>query len=58
MKVYISNYRDHWLSPYTIIEKVLFWRKKDILLFGIIHFNICLMVLMKKKEVGGQQKKI
>lgn len=34
MKVYISNYRDHWLSPYTIIEKVLFWRKKDILLFS------------------------
>lgn len=25
MKVYISNYRDHWLSPYTILEKVLFW---------------------------------
>lgn len=25
MKVIISNYRDHWLSPYTILEKVLFW---------------------------------
>lgn len=27
MKVYISNYRNHWLSPYTILEKVFFWRK-------------------------------
>lgn len=27
MKVYISNYRNHWLSPYTIMEKVLFWKK-------------------------------
>ena len=37
MKVWISNYRDHWISPYTIIEYVFFWtdwskcgRKKDI----------------------------
>ena len=29
MKVYISNYRDHWISPYTILEKVFFWRKID-----------------------------
>ncbi len=27
MKVYINNYRHHWLSPYTIMEKVLFWKK-------------------------------
>ena len=27
MKVYINNYRGHWLSPYTIMEKVLFWKK-------------------------------
>ena len=27
MKVYISNYRDHWISPYTIMEKLLFWKK-------------------------------
>lgn len=26
MKVYISKYRDHWLSPYTVLEKVLFWK--------------------------------
>jgi len=27
MKVYISNYRDHWISPYTVMEKFFFWRK-------------------------------
>ena len=31
MKVYINNYRDHWFSPYTILEKVCFWEKdKDV----------------------------
>lgn len=29
MKVYISKYRSHWLSPYTILEKVFFWREID-----------------------------
>jgi hypothetical protein len=29
MKIYINNYRDHWLSPYTILEKVFFWREID-----------------------------
>jgi len=29
MKVYISNYRDHWLSPYTILEHICFWRVYD-----------------------------
>jgi hypothetical protein len=29
MKVYISGYRDHWLSPYTVLEKVLFWKDWD-----------------------------
>lgn len=29
MKVYINNYRSHWLSPYTILEKVFFWREID-----------------------------
>lgn len=28
MKVFINSYRDHWLSPYTILEKVFFWKKK------------------------------
>lgn len=28
MKVYINKYRNHWLSPYTILEKVFFWKKE------------------------------
>ena len=27
MKVYISGYRHHFLSPYIILEKFFFWRK-------------------------------
>ena len=31
MKVYISKYRNHWISPYTILEKVCFWENdKDV----------------------------
>jgi hypothetical protein len=31
LKVYISKYRYHWISPYTILEKVCFWEKdKDV----------------------------
>ena len=29
MKVWIGKYRDHWLSPYTILEKICFWRVYD-----------------------------
>lgn len=29
MKVYISAYRYHWISPYTILEKVCFWEKDN-----------------------------
>ena len=29
MKIYKSNYRSHWLSPYTILEKIFFWREID-----------------------------
>lgn len=25
MKVYISNYRNHWISPYTMLDCVFFW---------------------------------
>jgi len=25
MKVYLSNYRHHWFSPYTMIDKFFFW---------------------------------
>ena len=27
MKVWLSNYRNHWISPYTILKKVCFWEK-------------------------------
>lgn len=27
MKIYLSGYRNHWISPYTILEKVCFWEK-------------------------------
>ena len=29
MKIYKSNYRDHWLSPYIILEKICFWEKEN-----------------------------
>jgi hypothetical protein len=29
MKVLISNYRDHWISPYTILKTICFWEKDD-----------------------------
>lgn len=25
MKIYISKYRDHWISPYTFLDYVFFW---------------------------------
>ena len=29
MKIYTNKPRDHWLSPYKIIENAVFWRKVD-----------------------------
>jgi hypothetical protein len=29
MKVYLNKYRYHWVSPYTICEKICFWREID-----------------------------
>ena len=29
MKIYKSTYRNHWISPYTILEKIFFWREID-----------------------------
>ena len=29
MKVYRSGYRNHWVSPYTILKAVCFWEKDD-----------------------------
>jgi len=27
MKIYLSNYRYHWISPFKIAEKLCFWRE-------------------------------
>jgi hypothetical protein len=29
MKVCLSNYRNHWLSPYTILKTICFWEKDE-----------------------------
>mgnify|MGYP003338346852 CR=1 FL=1 len=29
MKVYLNKYKNHWISPYTICEKICFWREID-----------------------------
>jgi len=29
VKIYLTKPRNHWLSPYTILEKVFFWREID-----------------------------
>jgi hypothetical protein len=29
MKVILSNYRNHWVSPYTILKKICFWEKDE-----------------------------
>ena len=29
MKVYMSGYRYHWVSPYTILKAICFWEKDD-----------------------------
>ncbi|NDB60348.1 hypothetical protein EB001_18140 [bacterium] len=29
MKIYMNKPKDNWLSPYTIIEKAMFWREID-----------------------------
>lgn len=26
MKVYINNYRTHWISPYAVLDKIFFWK--------------------------------
>jgi hypothetical protein len=29
MKVILSNYRNHWLSPYVILKTICFWEKNE-----------------------------
>ena len=38
MKIYINKYKNHWISPYTILDYIFFWaawskcsRNKDII---------------------------
>lgn len=35
MKVYINNYRNHWISPYTILKAVCFWEKDGDRIYNI-----------------------
>lgn len=35
MKVYISKYRDHWVSPYTILKVICFWEKDDDVFYNL-----------------------
>jgi len=49
MKVYLSNYRNHWLSPYTIMDKVIFWREVDYdsnlaKVFNVVFTPFCLIL--------------
>lgn len=45
MRVKISNYRDHWISPYTILEKVFFWREIEYDEPVIERWHDCLLPL-------------
>ena len=35
MKVYISKYRNHWYSPYKMLEKICFWEKDSDVFYNI-----------------------
>ena len=35
MKVYISKYRNHWYSPYRILEKICFWEKDSDVFYNL-----------------------
>ena len=34
MKIYKSGYRNHWVSPYTILKTVCFWEKDDSIFYN------------------------
>lgn len=46
MKVYISKYRDHWISPYQIADKLCFWREISYDEKWVIKFVIVLQPVM------------
>ena len=35
MKIYINNYRNHWLSPYHILKFFCFWEKDDSIFYNL-----------------------
>ena len=35
MKIFISKYRNHWVSPYTILKTVCFWEKDDDIFYNL-----------------------
>jgi len=35
MKIYKSNYRNHWISPYTILKAVCFWERDDNVFYNL-----------------------
>jgi hypothetical protein len=35
MKIYISKYRNHWISPYTILGAVCFWEKDEDVFYNL-----------------------
>jgi len=37
MKVYFSGYRNHWLSPYTILKAICFWEKDDDVFYNLLN---------------------
>lgn len=42
----MSNYRNHWISPYRIAEKLCFWREIDYDEPWVVAFNKMLMPVM------------
>ena len=48
MKVYINNYRHHWISPYKICEKICFWREIEYEEPWVQSVNKVLEPVMKK----------
>jgi hypothetical protein len=35
MKIYTSKYRNHWVSPYTILKTVCFWEKDEDVFYNL-----------------------
>lgn len=48
MKIYISNYRYHWISPFKIAEKVCFWRDIEYDEKWVRRLNTLLYPVMSK----------